>query len=77
LIMSSEPDGCGELFQPHVLSKLRRIRELAPDLPIVIDGGVNLELLPLVTEAGAVKVVMGRAVFGAEDPRQFIESCSR
>lgn len=76
LIMSSEPDGCGELFQPHVIEKIRRIRKLSKDIPIVVDGGIGLELLPLIAEAGAVKAVMGRAVFNSINPKRFIESCT-
>lgn len=77
LVMTSEPDGYGENFQPHIMKKIRRLRELAPDISIVVDGGVSKELLPSVMEAGATKVVMGRAVFNAENPSAFLAECSK
>lgn len=75
LVMASEPDGYGESFQPHVLGKIQRLRQLAPTISIVVDGGVNKTLLPKVVAAGANRVVMGRAVFNAENPKAFIDAC--
>lgn len=68
LIMTSEPDGLGDQFQPATLDKIRQIRAADASFPIMVDGGISEELLPSVLEAGATQVVMGRAVFSTPDP---------
>lgn len=69
LIMTSEPDGQGQLFNPAMLQKITRARALyGPDMNIMVDGGISEALLPEVVAAGANIVVMGRAVWSAEDP---------
>lgn len=78
LVMTSEPDGQGDQFQPAVLDKIRCLRASAPELRIVVDGGISGDLLPAVMEAGADTVVMGRAVFSAPDPYAAIQQfCGR
>ena len=73
LLMTSEPDGRGDQFQPHVLEKVRQLRQAAPDLPIVVDGGIGASQLPAVRESGASAVVMGRAVFSTPSPIETIQ----
>lgn len=69
LIMTSEPDGAGQAFNPWALSKIAHARALLPErIGIVADGGISLERLPQVVRAGADVVVLGRAVWGAEEP---------
>lgn len=69
LLMTSEPDGAGQAFNPWVLSKIARARALLPErVGITVDGGVSPELLPRVIQAGADTVILGRAVWGAERP---------
>ena len=76
LVMTSEPDGHGDCFQPNVIAKIKRLHDVAPDLPIVADGGIYDQLLPLVRDAGVNITVMGRAVFSAEEPLRAIEKYS-
>lgn len=69
LIMTSEPDGAGQAFNPWALSKITRARALLPErIGITTDGGISPERLPEVVRAGADSVVLGRAIWGAEDP---------
>ena len=68
LILSSEPDGI-EAFNPFALEKLGRARALLPaSVSLWIDGGVTRDLIGPVLVHGADTVIMGRAVWGAEDP---------
>ena len=68
LFVSVESDYEGLPFRKSVLKKVRQARELfGKDLPIWVDGGINDDNLKEVVEAGASGVVIGRAVFGAED----------
>lgn len=73
LVMSSEPDGAGECFQQRVLEKVRRLRQWNSSIEIIVDGGVNLDNIQSVISAGANGVVLGRAIFAAEDVNQIVE----
>ena len=71
LVMSVNPGFGGQKFIP---SALRKVQELAEqrkkrglDFQIEIDGGITLENITQVTEAGVDIAVAGSAVFGAED----------
>jgi len=73
LVMSVMPGFGGQAFQPAVLSKVRRLRELAGDrLLISIDGGVNRETVGDCAAAGARLFVAGSALFSQEDYGRFI-----
>ena len=74
LVMSVEPGFGGQTFIPYSLKKLRRLKELRQELGlsyrIEVDGGVDLETVGDVVEAGAELLVAGNAVFGARRPEQ-------
>ena len=71
LVMTVEPGFGGQAFMPDQLPKIRALREmlgkLNPDCEIEVDGGIDSETAPLVTEAGANVLVAGSAVFGKPD----------
>lgn len=71
LIMSVNPGFGGQKFIPSALRKVRELEKLRQErgcgFVIEIDGGINLENVRSVTEAGAQLVVAGSSVFGAED----------
>ena len=74
LIMSVNPGFGGQKFIPRALDKVRRLRSLAPDLLIQVDGGVNAETGAKLVAAGADVLVAGSYVFGAKEPREAIHS---
>lgn len=74
LIMSVNPGFGGQKFIPRALDKVRRLRTLAPDLLIQVDGGVNAETGAKLVAAGADVLVAGSYVFGAEEPMEAIHS---
>lgn len=74
LIMSVNPGFGGQKFIPRALDKVRRLRTLAPDLLIQVDGGVNAETGAQLVAAGAKVLVAGSYVFGAAEPREAIHS---
>ncbi len=74
LLMSVNPGFGGQSFIPAVLGKIRRLREMAPDLDIEVDGGVGPKNIAPVLEAGANVIVAGSAVFNAADPAAVIRS---
>jgi ribulose-phosphate 3-epimerase len=72
LIMSVNPGFGGQKFITTALDKVRRLRHLIDQrgLPvrIEIDGGIDLNNIQQVVEAGAEIIVAGSAIFGAADP---------
>lgn len=85
LLMSVNPGFGGQSFIKNTLSKIKRLREMADsrglDLDIEVDGGINLNNIRQVVEAGANVLVAGSAIFGAENVedtvRKFKEAVSR
>jgi ribulose-phosphate 3-epimerase len=67
LVMSVNPGFGGQVFIPHAIEKIARLRALVGSRPIDIevDGGVTPETAPLVAGAGANVLVAGAAVFRA------------
>lgn len=67
LIMSVNPGFGGQRFMPIALQKLRELKALAdekkPDLLIQVDGGITIDNVQDVLDAGANVVVAGSAVF--------------
>lgn len=72
LIMTVKGGHSGTTFIPKVLPKITEIHQKNPALPIVVDGGINRETLPLCVRAGAMGAVMSSAIFGTSD-RSWIE----
>ncbi len=73
LCMSIHPGYSGQHFMPGALERIRQLRREAPaGMHIQVDGGIGVENIRLVYEAGADLFVCGTAVFGAEDlPRAY------
>lgn len=76
LLMSVNPGFGGQSFIPSTLDKLREARELidASGLPIrlQVDGGVNVNNIKTIAQAGADTFVAGSAIFNAPDYGQVI-----
>jgi len=77
LLMSVNPGFGGQKFIPATLDKLRSARQLIDDsgldIRLEVDGGINLETIQSVAEAGADTFVAGSAIFNAPDYAQVIE----
>lgn len=63
-VMTVEPGFGGQNFIGHSPEKIRRLRAIAPDVEIEVDGGIDAETAPLAVKAGATVLVAGNAVFG-------------
>ncbi len=70
LIMTVNPGFGGQKFIPAMVGKVRDTKAMIGDRPIDIqvDGGVTLDNLKAITDAGANVIVAGSAVFRAGDP---------
>ncbi len=77
LIMSVNPGFGGQAFIPAMLDKIKRIHKIADDkglknLEIEVDGGITLNNVSAVVDAGANVIVAGSAVFNG-DPKNNIK----
>jgi ribulose-phosphate 3-epimerase len=67
LCMSIEPGYSGQAFMPEALERIARLRELLPETPIQVDGGIGPETIGPACDAGASLLVAGTSVFGQGD----------
>ena len=71
LIMSVNPGFGGQKFIPSALRKIaevrRRIDESGRDVRLEVDGGVKVDNIKAIAEAGADTFVAGSAIFGSKD----------
>jgi len=77
LVMSVNPGFGGQKFIPSALHKMRRLAEIRGQrglkYRIEVDGGVALDTVASVVQAGAEILVAGNAVFGNGDPKKNAE----
>ena len=70
LLMSVNPGFGGQSFIPETLNKLRAARKLIDDsgfdIRLEVDGGVKVDNIREIAEAGADMFVAGSAIFGAK-----------
>ncbi len=78
LLMSVNPGFAGQKFISTTLEKLKQVRamidESGLEIRLEIDGGVNLENISAIAQAGADTFVAGSAVFSAgndSDPNRY------
>ncbi len=71
LIMSVNPGFGGQSFIPSALGKLRAarrlIRDSGRDIRLEVDGGVRVDNIRAIAQAGADTFVAGSAIFGSRD----------
>ncbi|TOH44141.1 ribulose-phosphate 3-epimerase [Vibrio parahaemolyticus] len=77
LLMSVNPGFGGQSFIPNTLDKLRAVRKMIDesgrDIRLEIDGGVKVDNIREIAEAGADMFVAGSAIFGQPDYKQVID----
>ncbi|AMG30393.1 ribulose-phosphate 3-epimerase [Grimontia hollisae] len=77
LLMSVNPGFGGQSFIPETLNKLREVRrridESGRDIRLEIDGGVKVDNIREIAEAGADMFVAGSAIFGQPDYKAVID----
>ncbi|CAM3092291.1 MULTISPECIES: ribulose-phosphate 3-epimerase [Vibrio] len=77
LLMSVNPGFGGQSFIPKTLDKLRAVRKMIDesgrDIRLEIDGGVKVENIKEIAEAGADMFVAGSAIFNQADYKEVID----
>lgn len=63
----------GSPFDECVFEKISILREHYPSVTISVDGGVRLEMVKRLRDAGVSHFVVGSAIFSAENPQQAYE----
>jgi ribulose-phosphate 3-epimerase len=78
LVMSVNPGFGGQSFIPSALKKIeqvrRRIEASGRDIRLEVDGGIKVDNIRQVADAGADTFVAGSAIFGQPDYRGTIEA---
>jgi ribulose-phosphate 3-epimerase len=76
LIMSVNPGFGGQSFIPSALRKIEQVRKLIDasgrDIRLEVDGGIKVDNIRRVADAGADTFVAGSAIFGQKDYAQVI-----
>lgn len=81
LLMSVNPGFGGQSFIEHTLVKLQQMRQLLNQyeqqtgrrIALEVDGGVKVENIAKIAQAGADTFVAGSAIFGQENYQQVID----
>ena len=80
LIMSVNPGFGGQKFIPEAINKVKELNKIKTsknlNFIIEVDGGVNSDNAPQLSEAGANALVAGSFVFNSNDPLSTIHSLS-
>ena len=76
LIMSVNPGFGGQKFIPQMLDKIKRAKSIIQgsgfDIRLAVDGGIKVDNIKAVAEAGADIFVAGTAIFGEKSYEQAI-----
>ena len=78
LVMSVEPGFGGQKYIPESTQRIRALREeaerVSPALRIEVDGGIKVDNVGIVLDAGADMIVAGSAVLGGDDVKEKAEA---
>ena len=76
LLMTVNPGFGGQTYIDSSTEKIRHLRKLVnekkPDTDIEVDGGIDLDNIRMVTEAGANVIVAGSTIYKATDTKKII-----
>ena len=78
LIMSVNPGFGGQSFIPNALSKIKRLKQMIMEkgynhIEIEVDGGIKLNNIQEVAEAGADIIVSGSGIFNGKPAETIAE----
>ena len=76
--MSVEPGKSGQQFIPSSIDKIKWLVEFREQnnlkFLIEVDGGINIDNIKLVKDAGVDVVVSGSAIYNATNKKEYIQS---
>lgn len=65
LVMTVNPGFGGQKLIPSMINKIKQINTLYPQLNICVDGGVSIDNIASLAQAGASQFVAGSAIFNS------------
>lgn len=74
LVMSVYPGFGGQSFIENSISRIRKVRQMAPEIDLEVDGGIGIDNIAAVTKAGANIIVAGSSVFGVQNRAERIRA---
>ncbi len=82
LIMSVNPGFGGQSFIPNTINKLQQLSSILKErglehIEVEVDGGVKIDNIAEIAEAGADILVAGSAIYGASDPTAAVKEMKR
>ena len=82
LIMAVNPGFGGQSFIPNTLNKLKKLKQFLKDnnvehIEVEVDGGIKLENIKEVSDAGCDIFVSGSGIFKAPNPTNMIQDMIR
>lgn len=77
LIMTVNPGFYGSPFLPEMVEKIKKLREMKPELDIEVDGGIKPDTIGQVSKAGANMFVSGSYIMKSENPREAIDTLEK
>lgn len=81
LLMTVNPGFGGQTYIEYCTEKIRELKHLIDqhhsEADIQVDGGITLDNIYEVTEAGANIIVAGSTIYKSEDPRKTIEELKK
>lgn len=72
LVMTVNPGFGGQKLIESVISKIEYIHKKYPNIPICIDGGVNVSNIKILATAGAQEFIAGSAIFNTDNYKDTI-----
>lgn len=73
LVMGVDPGFSGQKFQPSALKKIKKLKKLAPNVKVGVDGGVNLKNAGTIKKAGADFLCAASVIFKSKNITRSIE----
>lgn len=74
LVMTVNPGFGGQHLLPAVIKKIEWIKTNHPQITICVDGGIHVQNIKRIADAGATEFVMGSALFHSNDYAQMMQT---
>ena len=76
-LLAVNPGFSGQKFQEVTYDKIKQARNILKELPIAIDGGINVDNIAKLSNAGADYLAVNSALYGADDFKVAYETLAK
>ncbi|MEK7116024.1 MAG: hypothetical protein AAB879_01370 [Patescibacteria group bacterium] len=76
LVLGVHPGFSGQALQPHTREKVKDVRVRWPNVVVGFDGGVNVESIRELRDAGVTRFCVASAIFQAQNPKKAFKELS-